>query len=275
MSFQRCNYVSCFDSEDDSNEKLICSVCSSAYHQVCANITDPELVVIKGNPHIVWNCANCLQSSMRDSTSALLKCTLAVTDMLNKFGPILESVAKQNMVPKQPVFNVGTPKRSFASVTEGDDLSDRGQHTRKVAKINKIDVRFGTKDSGGLVSVPLKTATRRPTTDTLENGALRHIYLSRLLTSTSEEEITNYIKSNADNVNGDLLECRKLIPRGKSLEELRFISFKISVANTDYDRLVNPDFWTKGVAVREFQKLPATQNATFLGNGSANPVHSN
>lgn len=275
MSFRQCNYVNCFDQKDDSTEKLEYSVCSLAYHQVCANVTDPELMVIKNNLNIVWNCTNCLQSNIKDSTSALFRCTLAVSDMINKFGPILDAVSKQNMVPKQPILNIATPKRSFASVTQGDDNADRAQQIRKVAKINKIDVRFGTKESADLVAVPLKTATRRTTSGTAENAALTYIYLSRFQSSTSEDDIIKYVTSCSDSVNGELLECRKLIPRGKTLDELRFISFKLSVAITDYDRMVNPEFWPKGVAVREFQKLPATQIGAFLGQGTADTVSHN
>lgn len=70
--------------------------------------------------------------------------------------------------------------------------------------------------------------------------------------------------SNTDNVkmrewfmkilDAEDIQCVKLIPKGRQISELSFVSFKLGVHSSLVTKVMNPLTWPKGISVRPFQR---------------------
>lgn len=82
----------------------------------------------------------------------------------------------------------------------------------------------------------------------------KSIYVSMLHPTTTEDQLIDYVLglNLKPNLNSSDLLCRKLLASNRRIEELRFLSFKISVPDDIFDMLIDPAMWPKTVAVREF-----------------------
>lgn len=89
------------------------------------------------------------------------------------------------------------------------------------------------------------------------------LFISRLTTDTTEEEIKNYIKLNADID----CECAKITTKWKS----RYSSFKVGVQANVKNVVLNENFWPKGVLVNNFLNL--RKIASPLGQKSKTTSH--
>lgn len=90
----------------------------------------------------------------------------------------------------------------------------------------------------------------------------KEVVASQLHTSTTEEELCAYLKevhslSDAPNA----FRCKMLLPNGKKIEDLDWISFKISVTESVYDKVMLSGNWPRGVTVRDFERRPRSRTA--------------
>lgn len=130
--------------------------------------------------------------------------------------------------------------------TPSQALKRKRQDTPK--QPNKLDVpppKLGTKvNSGGLAVAPEKIK--------LNQKFEKAIWISRLNPSVSIDDITNYITANTSITDTSRFKIFKLVKKDRDLSTLNFVSFKIELNTEDFDILVDPDVWSKGVMVREF-----------------------
>lgn len=83
-------------------------------------------------------------------------------------------------------------------------------------------------------------------------------YVTPFAPDQTEEDVKQYV---CDISNADLsqVQVTKLVPRGKRLEELSFVSFKVSVDKT-YSNVVSDAFyWPEGITVRAFDPIQKTK----------------
>lgn len=70
-----------------------------------------------------------------------------------------------------------------------------------------------------------------------------HLHIWRLSPSTTEDDLTNYIKKSLPDLE---IACSALKARGN------YASFKVTTLESAYDDLISPDFWPNGVAIDRF-----------------------
>lgn len=86
-----------------------------------------------------------------------------------------------------------------------------------------------------------------PTEETMKS-----FYVTPFHIEQSEEDIIEYLRETI-NIDKSSLKCVKLVPRNKDINELSFVSFKLSVSE-DLATVINDTFyWPEGVEIREFQ----------------------
>lgn len=280
MSTPKCHATAC--GSPTSIEFVKCKICSLSYHTTCADVKKTGLAAMKENTNIVWHCAHCINSSVSESASSLLSCTKAVADMVTRFGPILDAFATisqtairdqingqqqqqlQQQTPTTPsiVAIAANNKRVFSEVAEDDSADQPKKLNRTVIKptTRKPSVKFGTKASSSGLTAVARPATRNSHSPKYDRDldTHKHLYVSRLQPQTTEEEILSYIKTNAKLSSSETLRCKILVPAGKKVDELNFVSFKISATIDDFTILANPNIWPQNVAVREFNSTPKT-----------------
>lgn len=80
-------------------------------------------------------------------------------------------------------------------------------------------------------------------------------YVTPFTPDQKEEDVKLYIQE-ITNADPSAIKVVKLVPRGKALEDLSFISFKVSVDKTLSDVIGDPWYWPDGVTVRAFDHTP-------------------
>lgn len=103
-----------------------------------------------------------------------------------------------------------------------------------------------------------RRSTLRPTSGPLSVAKVGHVtddmmdfYVTPFTPDQKEEDVKRYILEIA-NVNPSTLKVVKLVPRGKILDDLSFVSFKISVDKSASNMIGDPWYWPEGVTVRVF-----------------------
>lgn len=90
-------------------------------------------------------------------------------------------------------------------------------------------------------------------------------YVTPFAPDQTEEEVINFV-ADISNAHPTLIKVTKLVPRGKSLADLSFVSFKLAVCKS-YSRVVGDAwYWPDGITVRPFELNPKNGSATRLPN---------
>lgn len=88
----------------------------------------------------------------------------------------------------------------------------------------------------------------RRTTD-IENT--KSFYVSPFQNNQTEDDVLQYLKDTM-RIEDNQVKCIKLVPKGRCIDELSFISFKLTVANELVPTIGDTFYWPDGVEVREF-----------------------
>lgn len=108
---------------------------------------------------------------------------------------------------------------------------------------SRTETSAGTKETDPAVIIPL--AVRQ------EKEDLFWLYLSGFDPKATEDDIRELVKRNLNT--NETVEVRKLVPKGKNLEELTFVSFKVGVVLDLKDSALSPASWQQGISFREFE----------------------
>lgn len=93
----------------------------------------------------------------------------------------------------------------------------------------------------------MRNERRRQQSNTDTTEVLKPFYVEQ-----TEEDVLEYLRETF-NIENSTVRCVKLVPRGKQVNELTFVSFKVSVS-PDLETTVGDSFyWPDGVNVREFE----------------------
>lgn len=106
----------------------------------------------------------------------------------------------------------------------------------------------------GLQDCRLRVVSRsRPSVREISNEeATKSFYITPFHIDQSEEDIIEYLRETI-NIDNSSVKCAKLVPRNKNINELSFISFKLSVSQDLVSIINDPFYWPDGVEIREFQ----------------------
>lgn len=86
------------------------------------------------------------------------------------------------------------------------------------------------------------------------------IYISRLQTNVTADKITCYIKTKVPDLDEKNILLRMLVKKDQNLEELTFISFRLSCTEELYTKLIDSSFWPHHVMIGEFIERERKQN---------------
>lgn len=225
---KKCDLVTCTEPTDA--EIVVCRDCNASFHSKCVNLKKPAVTAIKENDGIHWNCKECSTPSMKDMLLQMVECTKAVMQLIAKLSPLIDTNKSVNL-PSTPIMNLFPGQSNHGS-------ANKRRRVEFVSKSNaETPMIFGTNEN----SSDLKTA-----------ALSKQVYVSFLHPSTTEEEIMDHIKQKAGLVDDQPLACKKLISPGRNLDELSFVSFKITCSETNFPKIIDAAIWPKQIAVREF-----------------------
>lgn len=104
-------------------------------------------------------------------------------------------------------------------------------------------------------SIPLKVAK----TTQLSNES-ESFYVTPFAPDETEEEVKLYV-CEISNTHSSLVNVIKLVPRGKTADDLSFVSFKVTVSKSISNVVGDPWYWPEGISVRTFEPNP--KNGVF------------
>lgn len=81
------------------------------------------------------------------------------------------------------------------------------------------------------------------------------VHISSLKPSVSENTIIDYVSRHL-NIGKEHLECFKLVKKDASLENLKYINFKLGISSDYYNDLLSPSLWPSNVRLRPFKFFP-------------------
>lgn len=130
-------------------------------------------------------------------------------------------------------------------------LSQRTQNKRKRDESNEVRIadscQAGSKPPvGDVVAVP---------TYSEQQSAKFWLYLSRIQPNVTCEAVSAMAKANLETNDNPVVV--KLVPKGRDISTLTFVSFKIGIDETLKSKALDPATWPEGILFREFENFGA------------------
>ncbi|XP_058827547.1 uncharacterized protein LOC131687477 [Topomyia yanbarensis] len=220
--------------------------CDRIMHLSCSTLTRPKLDMINDSANILWLCDSCVDlmksSTVNAAFTALSEAFRLLTDthktaleaLKAEMEKTRKSVESATTLPATPI-SWPVPNRAGAK---------RARKTEDDKSLSKSDVPSLTcgKKKGDVAKVP--TITVQPATSKC------WIYLSRIATTVSEDEVGAMVKECLSS--DDPVEVKKLVKKDANLSGHNFISFKIGVDPKPREMALNAETWPDGMYFREF-----------------------
>jgi hypothetical protein len=219
----------------DGKDRVVCKgFCGKTFHINCLNLNmDKKVLETAACGSFLLFCDQCskLQGSvvmrrflseaedeLADLVENLRSLTQKVDEMVsNAVASVRANVAEDNKTPA-PVAALSPAVKTRAQ---------RAKAAKEKAEKQEIP------------------ATR------LTDEERRFLVLSRIHPDTTSDKIGNFIRRKTGITN---IRCHLMIPRGKTVNELEYVSFKVGVGVANYSMLMVPELWRANVLVRDFEK---------------------
>lgn len=164
-----------------------------------------------------------------------------------------------------PRANNSTPAASFDRPNSG--LNDSGtrlasppNNANRISTNTSDDVTTDNGQSSRINREPIRSSLK-VATGSQSNSEMESFYVTPFEPDQSEEDVKRHVMDVA-NVSSALVQVTKLVPRGKQVEDLSFVSFKVSICRTASRVVGDPWYWPDGVSVRPFE--PNTKNGSAV-----------
>lgn len=252
----------CYSCARDANEVDVIACdgfCKSTFHLKCVKLSAEARETIKNCGQIFWMCNACTKmmknATFRQAISSTNSAIEASYDDHKKVltelrMEIAQNTSKINSILEQ--FPTEPPTRQEPQRTQWK--SSAPDYSRKRPRIDdepKTETSAGTRATDPAVIIPLAA---RP-----ERADLFWLYLSGFDPKATEDNIRELVKRNLNS--NEAVDVRKLVPKGKSLDELTFVSFKVGVVSELKDIALSPATWQIGIAFREFDFQTRNEDA--------------
>lgn len=245
---------------DDHHQLKCIGFCGNVFHLSCLTgknkLYKKNLITaIIGIQNLIWFCDECLPNILMAFTPATTQQEQQKTNAIDDFviapDTIDDSAPISDMETDELPHNDGVntnsrPKRSRSrspSTQATEDDSKRAKKTEEAQndlQLSDLVLQSATSSDN---NIPISSPT----------DMLRCIYVTNFKPTTNEVHIIDYLNKK-DDISGfiEKIDCKKLVPAWKRIDELTFVSFKITVPAECFDMIVDHGFWPLGVEVKEF-----------------------
>lgn len=218
----------------------------------------------------------------------------AVDDPINRsrscddtsFFEVLDEV-NSSIAHPQDKFVVGANKRVHILPYQHNNIGNSNNASRMNVSTPAATKQFGTKTTSAPTQVMDISANRSEPTHVDELRDPRHgatrpnslslrvasknpapndsesFYVTPFAPDQNEEEVKQYV-IDISNANSSSVNVTKLVPRGKNVEDLSFVSFKVTVPRNNCNTVGDSWYWPDGIAVRVFEPTSKNGSATRL-----------
>ncbi|XP_055634253.1 uncharacterized protein LOC129774529 [Toxorhynchites rutilus septentrionalis] len=217
--------------------------CGAAFHMnACSGVTLALQSYFAANRNnLFWMCDQCAElfenshfrvlSRQADETSRLCTLTTAITELRSEIKQLHSKPVTQFSPATSLHWPAPEQRRAIKRPREIDftmRASDSCQIGRKKPLANVVSVPICNKDAGRKF----------------------WLYLSKIRPDVTVESVSAMVKANIGTA--DNISVVKLVPKGRELVSLTFLSFKIGLDQSFKDKALDPSTWPEGLLFREF-----------------------
>lgn len=244
MACKRCQKAV----SDSATDVIFCrGYCGQSFHVFCANVDLPLLNTLKENcRNVFWMCDECADLFSNDHFRHVSsRCAVQSATEGDAIKPLKDDIAKLTDAINTLSAKVNTKPPTTPLLGDRPSFNRLFANTPKRARYDleppATSSTRGTKAMCDLVK-------------TVPTGDDRvWIYLSAFHPSTTEDEIIKLVQKCLNLETQHECKVTKLIPKGKNLADLNFVSFKVGINQTFRDASLSCDTWPENVLFREFE----------------------
>lgn len=249
MACTRCQKV-----VQDSDRITCRGYCGCSFHTFCAQVDQPLLETLGEHArNVFWMCDDCADLFSSDHFRSIIKRSSAQSVDETSINSLKEDIVKLSdavsslsaKVDAKPLTPMTKPVWRNVNWTN----SPTPKRKRDDDSTVKIPIIRGTKPT-----CPLVKAVQKDDADECV-----WIYLSAFHPSTSEAEIATLTKDCLNMEMDAQPKVVKLIPKGRDISSLSFVSFKIGVNIALKDVALSSSSWPENVCFREFENHPKNE----------------
>ncbi|XP_053699166.1 uncharacterized protein LOC128746142 [Sabethes cyaneus] len=241
-------------------DEIVCNgFCKSSFHLQCVRLTTEIRDTVAGCSQLFWMCNAC--KKMMDNArfrQAITSTNNAMQAMADDQNKVLDELRKEIALNTTKINTI--LQRTPLSTTPRIPLSQQITNSRKRPRLiipdetpQRNNATEGTRDVQVDDSIPLAAAKKEK---------LFWLYLSGFDPQATTSQIVKLVKSN---LNTDkTVDVVKLVPKGKTLEELTFVSFKAGINIELKDLALSSSTWQKGIKFRPFDFQHNSNARTFF-----------
>lgn len=237
-------------------DAIVCNgFCKSSFHLKCVNQSIATRDIIRNSSQIFWMCKGCTRMMSIVNFRHTIASTNTVLQLINeKHNEEMQELRKEIKQNTDKINSLSQQNHTFDAQSQNtENQIDAPLTTRKRRRLQEgedyvtnndtpaVNNNEGTKEIDTDIAVPLAVPLR-------EKKFV--LYLSGFAPQATVNEISELVKKNLNT--NDTVDVAKLVPKGKNLCELSFVSFKVGIGLHLKECALQSSSWQKGIVFREF-----------------------
>lgn len=260
-----------------NSDRIVCQgFCGASFHHVCVNVDEPlreQLGLCGGN--VFWMCNGCaelfsnmhfrsMMSSFDEKTITLPTAIQSMQADIEKLHSAVQTLSEKVDAKPNPPTPFPTPNpwpipRSNVNVYTPKRFRNSNG--------NPVNVFNGSNQTGTKSVIGIKTV--RLERD--QEDDLTWIYLSAFHPSTSESQIASLVSECLNMPENMSPKAIKLVPKGRDLNTLDFVSFKIGIHARFKEQALSCESWPENIRFRVFEDNRAKNGPKIVSLSSVPP----
>lgn len=231
----------------NQTDEIVCKgFCRSTFHLECAHQSSEMRNSVAACSQLYWMCEACAKMMENANFRQAISSTNSVMEMMaEQQTKALDEMRKEIALNTTKINAIlqRTPSQTTPLAPRSQPPLPSRKRPRLVIEepLHHDNTTVGTKEISADESIPL-AASR-----TEEKFWL---YLSGFDPQATSQQIENLVKSNLKT--DETVDVAKLVPKGRSLDELSFVSFKVGMNQGLKDVALSASSWQKGITFRPF-----------------------
>lgn len=221
-----------FGSNDNTMEFLKSNEFTNIISEIVKRETEMILKEVKELKQevIILRESNIELINLLTNTKKINECREKDAEVFKSANNTNKKLENEEVNPKNGNYNKikesskDTIKNSNSTVSKWTTIKNREQKENNRSQ--------GIVGKGNNKEGPLKAADKKIT-----------LYISRLQPNTTLEDITSFLKNDFPEV---------ICENGQSKYPAHYSSFKITISDSNYNSIMNPDIWPKGIYINRF-----------------------
>lgn len=231
-------------------------LCGEHFHIKCVAVTKPMLAAVSNCPNIHWYCQYC-----NDGNRNISSVVNGINESIEHLSDSMSSSLLQFLNGIQSLMDKLLPTTGAVndqSKNETTEVHKLHRHDNGCEERNVFDGSGNNKareiDSGS-------DAERRDGSNMATNGStaddnpVKSVVISNIGKGISIDYLVNYLSGELK-IDKRKIHVSLLLPRGKTVDDMFFLQYKVTVPVIKYCSIMNPDTWPNDVRIRDFVNKP-------------------